>query len=379
MKDVETKRCDQIAGALEVFCEKERGGCPDAVRRSVGVVTLAGQQSLCQRTVGDDDVIVRLGERQQVVLDQTGDQAVAGLVAPYPAAQRLLGGAPALNGAVAEAHLLGATLSQVPLCWQHRSMAGVQPGKAEGGRCGSRCDGAFAIACCAVLAAYNNIVAAKRWHRRWYPLVNISATAAVLAAAGASGLTASDIGLQRDRLRPGLRPGSRLAGAAAAGFLLAAVLPATRPALRDERIKALSGREIAYQVSVRIPVGTVLWEESAFRGVLQAALRRVLPGPWAITVTSGVFGIWHIRPTVEALVVNQLACERGTAATRVTAGVAATAAGGALLSSLRARSGSLAAPVLLHLAINCAGALAAWSVATLDRRRAAPSAPPDPA
>src|SRR6266496_378376 len=190
-------------------------------------------------------------------------------------------------------------------------MAGVQPGKAEGGRCGSRCDGAFAIACCAVLAAYNNIVAAKRWHRRWYPLVNISATAAVLAAAGASGLTASDIGLQRDRLRP--------------------------------------------------------------------ALRRVLPGPWAITVTSGVFGIWHIRPTVEALVVNQLACERGTAATRVTAGVAATAAGGALLSSLRARSGSLAAPVLLHLAINCAGALAARSVATLDRRRAAPSAPPDPA
>src|SRR6266536_172667 len=84
MKDVETKRCDQIAGALEVFCEKERCGCPDAVRRSVVVVTLAGQQSLCQRTVGDDDVIVRLGERQQVVLDQTGDQAVADLVAPYP-------------------------------------------------------------------------------------------------------------------------------------------------------------------------------------------------------------------------------------------------------------------------------------------------------
>jgi len=83
-------------------------------------------------------------------------------------------------------------------------------------------------------------------------------------------------------------------------------------------------------------------------------------------VASGVFGIWHIRPTAAALRVNQLAGDRLFAA-RVTAGVAATAAGGALFSWLRARSGSLAAPVLLHLTTNCAGPVVAWTLARRTR------------
>jgi uncharacterized protein len=239
----------------------------------------------------------------------------------------------------------------------------------------SRRDAGFAITCCAVLAAYNNIVAAQPWHRRWYPLVNAGATAVLLAAAAVSGLTATDMGFGRDRLRLGLRLGCPMAAAAAAGLLLAAVLPAARPALRDERITALGGREIAYQVMVRIPVGTVVWEETAFRAVLQAALRRVLPQTSAIAVASGVFGVWHIRPTLEALRINRPAGDRRTAAATVTAAIAATTAGGVLLSWLRVRSGSLAAPMLLHLAINCGGALAAWSIAATGRRRSSSSSP----
>ena len=79
----------------------------------------------------------------------------------------------------------------------------------------------------------------------------------------------------------------------------------TRPTLADQRITGLTWPEVAYQVTVRIPAGTVLWEEVAFRGVLQATLRRVLPRPAALAVTSGVFGLWHVRPTVEALRINQ--------------------------------------------------------------------------
>ena len=159
-----------------------------------------------------------------------------------------------------------------------------------------------------------------------------------------------------------------MAAAAAAGWLIVAVVPTARPILNDKRITALGGRAVAYQVMVRIPVGTVLWEEIAFRGVLQAALRRVMSEGAAITVTSGVFGIWHIRPTVEALRVNGLAGERRHAAARVLAGVAVTTAGGVLLSWLRARSGSLAAPVLLHITANCGGLVTAWAVAGLPGR-----------
>ena len=112
--------------------------------------------------------------------------------------------------------------------------------------------------------------------------------------------------MRRDRLAAGVRTGGPPALALAAGWLILAAVPAARPVLGDRRITGLTGRGVAYQALVRIPVGTVLWEEAAFRGVLQASLRRVLPGPAAIAVTSAVFGLWHIRPTADALRINQI-------------------------------------------------------------------------
>jgi uncharacterized protein len=217
------------------------------------------------------------------------------------------------------------------------------------------------VASCGLLAVYNNVIGAQSWHRRWYAPANACAAAAALAAGRASGLTAREMGLGRGAWRPG-RLASALAAATVAGYLAAAAMPFTRPFLNDQRVTTLDGRGLAYQVAFRIPVGTVLWEEIAFRGVLQAALRRVMSEPAAIAVASGVFGAWHIRPTAAALRVNQLAGDRRQTAARVAAGVAVTAAGGALFSWLRARSGRLAAPVLLHLATNCVGPVVAWTI-----------------
>jgi membrane protease YdiL (CAAX protease family) len=224
----------------------------------------------------------------------------------------------------------------------------------------------FAIAACAALGTYNHVINTHPWHHRRYIALNAAATGAALAAAAASGLTAADMGFGREEWPPG-RLGTRLAAAAAGGWVLVAAVPATRPVLGDKRISSLDGRAIAYQAAVRIPIGTVLWEETAFRGVLQAALRRVLPETATIAVTSAVFGLWHIRPTLQALRVNGLAGNRARAVAGVAAGVVVTGAGGALLSWLRARSGSLTAPVLLHLATNSGGPVAAWAVASLGR------------
>ena len=228
-------------------------------------------------------------------------------------------------------------------------------------------DVAFATAACVVLAGYNNVAGVRPWHRRWYPAVNACAAAATLAAAAASGLTAGDLGLRRDRLRSGLRLGSAAAAPVVAAFGLAALTPATRPVLNDQRVAGLDRRQLAYHVLLRIPLGTVAWEETAFRGVLQAALRRVLPGPAATAVASAAFGLWHIRPAAEALAANRLAPGRGARIAAVTAVAAGTAAAGALLSFLRERSGSLAAPVVLHLAANCTAPLASALARALDR------------
>jgi uncharacterized protein len=224
----------------------------------------------------------------------------------------------------------------------------------------------FAVTAAALLATYNNVVGRHAWHDRWYVPLNACATGAILAAAAASGLTEADVGFGAGSWRLG-RAGMGWAGAAAAGWLLVAVVPATRPVLGDKRSAGLDGRAVAYQAAVRIPVGTVLWEEVAFRGVLQASLRRVLPTPAAIAVTSGVFGLWHIRPTWQALRTNGLAYDRRQTVARVGAVVAGMAAGGALLSWLRERSGGLAAPMALHLVTNSGGAVAAWAARARQR------------
>jgi CAAX protease family protein len=247
------------------------------------------------------------------------------------------------------------------------------PGPAgDSGGSPPRADTVFAIGACAALTAYNNLFGLHPWHDRWYTRLNTAATGAALAAATLSGLSAAELGIGRGRWLPG-RLGCGLAAGAGAGWLLAAALPATRPLLGDQRIAGLDGRAVAYQALVRIPIGTALWEETAFRGVLQAALRRVLPGPAAILVTSGVFGAWHIRPTMTALQVNGLAGDRRRAVAGTCAGVAGTAAGGVLLSWLRAHSGRLAAPVLLHAAVN-SGALIAAHLAASRTHRAPPAA-----
>ncbi len=227
-------------------------------------------------------------------------------------------------------------------------------------------DRAFAAAACAVLAACNNVVGRHAWHERWYVPLNACASGAALSAAAASGLTAAHIGLGPGSWRPG-REGMWWAGATAAGWLIVAAVPATRPVLGDRRSVGHDGRTAAYQAAVRIPAGTVLWEEVAFRGVLQASLRRVLPAPAAVVLTSGVFGLWHVRPTLQALRANGLADDRRRAIAGVAAGVAVTAAGGALLSWLRERSGGLAAPMAVHLVTNSGGAVAAWAVRRFTR------------
>lgn len=232
----------------------------------------------------------------------------------------------------------------------------------------------FAVAVSATLAAYNNVTGLNAGHERWYVRLNLGATGAALVAAAMSGLTPADLGLGRGRWLPG-RLGCGLAAGAGAAWLLIAVVPATRPVLGDQRATGLSGRDVAYQTLIRIPVGTALWEETAFRGVLQAALRRVMPDTAAIAVTSGVFGIWHIRPTVQALHANGLAGDRRRVVAGTATAVAATAAGGALLSWLREHSGRLADPVLLHAAVNSGGLIAAHLVATLGHQ-SKPSGPP---
>jgi membrane protease YdiL (CAAX protease family) len=219
----------------------------------------------------------------------------------------------------------------------------------------------------AVLAVWNNVVVTRLpGYPESYVVANLAATAVVLAGARAAGLTWEELGLAPRRVLAGVRWGGACVVLVAAGYAVVLAIPVLRPLLTDARVGGLDGADIAFRVLVRIPFGTVVWEEVAFRGVLLAALLRVLSPPAATAASSALFGIWHIRPTLSALAENDLVEGPVLAGGAVLLACLATAAAGVLFTWLRLRSGSLLAPALLHLATNSLGTLAAAASFRLD-------------
>jgi uncharacterized protein len=191
---------------------------------------------------------------------------------------------------------------------------------------------------------------------------NLALAAGLLLLARRWGLTAEELGLARRHLGAGTRWGGATVGVVAlviaAGVALADVLGPVATLLADERA-ALSGTALAWAALVRIPLGTAVFEEVAFRGVLRAACRRVLPPVAATAWSSVTFGLWHVAPTVVALRLNDVAPGSPAGLGAIAGAVVTTTIAGVLFDQLRARSGSLLAPILAHWATNSLGLLAA--------------------
>jgi membrane protease YdiL (CAAX protease family) len=199
-----------------------------------------------------------------------------------------------------------------------------------------------------------------------YVLTCVAAAAALLLIARRDGLTRTDLGLDAAGLYRGLRWASVLVGAVLAVLLIGLVLPVTREAFHDERAAGLTVGQLLWRVLIRVPFGTVLLEETAFRGVLWAMVRRRRGTAWATAVSSLLFGLWHVLPSRGLSRSNAAAAALGTGPAGTTlsvaAAVAATTVAGIVLCELRRRSGSLVAPAALHWALNGFGYVLAWAV-----------------
>ncbi|WP_151476518.1 CPBP family intramembrane glutamic endopeptidase [Streptomyces albicerus] len=199
-----------------------------------------------------------------------------------------------------------------------------------------------------------------------YVLTCVTATAVLMLIARWDGLTLADLGLDAVALRRGLRWAPVLAGTVLAVYLLALAVPLSRDAFQDTRAAGTSAEQLLWSVLVRVPFGTVLMEETAFRGVLWAMIRRRRGSTWATTVSSLLFGLWHVLPSRGLNRSNTAAgTVFGTGSADVTltvaAAVVAMIAAGAILCELRRRSGSLLAPAALHWAVNGFGYALAWA------------------
>jgi len=187
--------------------------------------------------------------------------------------------------------------------------------------------------------------------------------AALVLIAWSSGATRDDLGLRRADMGAGLRYGTGAFLLVLLVLLAAALVPATNGFLHDSRAH-IDGARLLYEVGVPIVLLTAIPEELAFRGVLLGSGLR-LWGPWrASLITSALFGLWHIAPTLHTMSDNHVF--RGEAASiagqalLVLGSIVVTFAAGLAFCWLRLRSRSLIAPVMAHAATNGLALTVAW-------------------
>lgn len=191
-----------------------------------------------------------------------------------------------------------------------------------------------AVALAAGLVAWNGVVT-PRVPPRWHPVPHAVLGAVLVKTTGAR------LGLRPPALPAGLRLGAVAAAAVTAGVAATMPIPAVRAAMGVRELPPP-----ARWLLLRIPVGTVWSEEAAFRAALASVGAGAFGPAGGQLLQATAFGLSHIadaRATGEPVI--------GT--------ILVTGVAGWVLGWLGRRSGSLAAPMLTHLALNEAGAIAA--------------------
>jgi membrane protease YdiL (CAAX protease family) len=217
------------------------------------------------------------------------------------------------------------------------------------------------------LAAVNVWVHVGR--RVAHSLTGPLAAGLLLLVGRAAGLSWDELGLGREALARGVRWGAVSAALIALVYGLGVAVPATRRFFRDTRYRIGPG-SAAYLAFVAIPLGTVIFEEVAFRSVLFGLLEVGHGAGAAAIATSLLFGLWHVLPALDLARTNTALRGPGGARSRVMLTVLGTVAfttlAGLVFAFLRWHTGSLLGPVLLHWAANGLGVLAAARVWALS-------------
>lgn len=209
---------------------------------------------------------------------------------------------------------------------------------------------------------------------RWYVPTGLIGSVVILWMGYRTGLGLSDIGLGRGTWVTGLIWSAGCLGLVTAVYVIGGSMRFTRRFLADDRA-ILGPATLAHKVLVNVPLGTVLFEELAFRGVGLAILQRTHGVVAAVAISSVAFGIWHILPSLimhdaNAAIGDVLGNDWRGRVLSVVGTVLGTAVAGVVFCLLRLWSGSLLPPMTLHWAINGLGFLAAAWVHRYQRRRA---------
>jgi membrane protease YdiL (CAAX protease family) len=199
-------------------------------------------------------------------------------------------------------------------------------------------NGIRALLLAAALIGWSGLVA-PRLPARW--LVPIQAALGGVLVSSAE----APLGLRPPALWRGVRLGVAVVGAVAAAVGSSTALPPVRHAMCERELP----RPASVWLLIRIPIGTVWSEEAAFRGALGTVAAQAFGPRLGRVLQATAFGLSHVADAKGA--------GESVGGTVLVTGVAGWAFGW-----LHDRAGSLVAPMLAHLAINEAGAVAALLV-----------------
>ena len=220
----------------------------------------------------------------------------------------------------------------------------------------------------ALVATVAVLVAVNVWVHygpsRWQPVAGPLIALLLLLLARSAGLSWEQLGLGMGALVAGLIWGAVAVGLVAGAYAVGLAVPAIRRLFLDVRHRVGPARA-ARRALLVVPLGVVVLEEVAFRGVLWGLLEVEHGAAWAGAVSSVLFGAWHVLPAVDAARATNDGDEpvsRGTLVRQVAGTVLFTTVAGLVFALLRQQSGSLLSPFLLHWATNGLGILAAaWA------------------
>ena len=192
-----------------------------------------------------------------------------------------------------------------------------------------------------------------------------------LSVAVALAVSARRLGLSREELgwhqwRRGAAFGATLALLTLTALLIGLAVPALDGVYEDDRVDGAVAIML-YHVFVRIPFGTVVLEELAFRSVLPAAATRHVGVMRGSVVASVLFGLWHVLPALGLGDVNPVFEDVfgtgvwGTIAA-VTFAVLGTTIVGLWWCWLRHWSGSILTTIVAHVSSNSMAYALAWWV-----------------
>jgi membrane protease YdiL (CAAX protease family) len=203
--------------------------------------------------------------------------------------------------------------------------------------------------------------------RLYLPLCLV-ATGGIAVWSRLIGLTWAELGLGQGTWLSGRAWGVAVGGLVVGVVAAGVAIPKTRRLFVDEKTAGHSTIRVAYETGVRLPWGTVLLEETAFRGALLAALLTEMDQLGAVVVSAVAFGLWHVVPSLgrgDQLQAAGNAMGEHANIGFLAAAVISTTVAGAGLAILRLVSDSLLAPMLAHWSLNASALLAA---AMLKRR-----------